>query len=295
MSNVKLGLLVFWPTFWTGFPIKMVIALILLAGHPPHAGEEGGLGAVFLHLFETVMIIGIPIDIWALGLCARTVFLERLSVDSPKGIGLRLWAYWAVFSAVFLPILSLVVGGVKSLAKSATHATVHFVEETFMVIPVAEKITLELVMWGLPTSLVLIAMLYGWMVGLGALAQREVRASTPVDGSFQDIVYQWDVIRIPKDQPLLLTAFTGAGVVLAFLFWGLIPTSTPHPHEQYEFVHVKKVEKKIVPKEVLKSAENVMARAEATIKELEKENPEGSKPKDKKNPATKEEPKPSPK
>ncbi len=33
MSNTKLGLLVFWPTFWTGFPIKMVVALLLLAAH----------------------------------------------------------------------------------------------------------------------------------------------------------------------------------------------------------------------------------------------------------------------
>ena len=295
MSNVKLGLLVFWPTFWTGFPIKMVIALLLLAGHPPHAEEEGGLGAVLVHLLETVLIIGIPIDIWALGLCARTVFLERLSVDPPKGMGLRLWAQWAVFSVIYLPLLSLIVGGAKALAKSATHATIHFVEETFMVIPIAEKITLELIMWATPTTLVLIAMLYGWMVGLGALAQRQVRASTPVDGTFQDIVYQWDVLRIPKDQPLFLTAFTGAGVVLAFLFWGLIPVSTPHPHEEYEFINVKKVEQKIVPKRIFKHAEQVLANAEATINELEKENPKTENPKGVKTPAATEESKPSPK
>lgn len=294
MSNAKLGLLVFWPTFWTAFPLKLVIGLLVLAGHPPHVGE-GGWGPVIGGFLETVFIIGIPIDIWALGLCARTVFLERLSVEPPKGMGLRLWAQWAAFSVIVLPIVSLIVGGVKSLAQSATHATVHFFEETFMVIPVAEKITLELVMWGFPATLVLIALLYGWLFGLGALAQRQVRASTPVDGTFQDIVYKWDVIRIPKDQPLLLTAFTGTGVVLAFLFWGLIPVSTPHPHDEYEFINVKKVEKKIVPKEVLKSAENVLARAEATIKELEKENPEGKKSKDKKSKVAKEEPKPSPK
>jgi len=286
MSNVKLGLLVFWPTFWTGFPLKMVIVLLLLAAHI-HPWEGTGLAALLL--------LSIPIDIWALGLCARTVFLERLSLDSPKGMGLRLWGQWAVLSAIYLPLLFFIVGGAKALAISATEATIHFVEETFMVIPIAEKITLELLMWSTPTTLVLIAMLCGWMVGLGALTQRQVRASTPVGGTFQDIVYQWDAIRIPKDQPLLLTAFMGVGVVLVFLFWGLIPVSTPHPHEEYEFIHVEKVEKRIVPKDVLKSAEKVLARAEATIIELEKKNLEGDKPKDDKKTAAKEEPKPSPK
>ncbi len=286
MSNVKLGLLVFWPTFWTGFPLKMVIVLLLLAAHI-HPWEGTGLAALLL--------LSIPIDIWALGLCARTVFLERLSLDSPKGMGLRLWAHWAVLSAIYLPLLFFIVGGAKALATSATEATIHFVEESFMVIPVAEKITLELVMWTTPTTLVLIAMLCGWMVGLGALTQRQVRASTPVSGTFQDIVYQWDAIRIPKDQPLLLTAFMGVGVVLVVLFWGLIPVSTPHPHEDYEFINVKKVEKRIVPKDVLKSAEKVLARAEATIIELEKKNLEGDKPKDDKKTAAKKESKPSPK
>jgi len=286
MSNLKLGLLVFWPTFWTGFPLKMVIVLLLLAAHI-HPWEGTGLAALLL--------LSIPIDIWALGLCARTVFLERLSLDSPKGMGLRLWAHWAVFSAIYLPLLFFIVGGAKALAISATEATIHFVEESFMVIPIAEKITLELLMWSTPTILVLIAMLCGWMFGLGALTQRQVRASTPVGGTFQDIVYQWDSIRIPKDQPLLLTAFMGVGVVLVVLFWGLTPVSTPHPHEDYEFINVKKVEKRIVPKDVLKSAEKVLARAEATIIELEKKNLEGDKPKDDTKTAAKEEPKPSPK
>ena len=262
MSNAKLGLLVFWPTFWTGFPLKMVIALLLLAGHV-HPWEGVGL--------EALLLLSIPIDIWALGLCSRTVFLERLNVDPPKGTGLTLWWQWALFSVLYLPVMSLIVGGVKAIAKSAVEGTLHFVEESLMVIPIAEKISLELVMWGLPATLVLIGLLYGWFFGLGALAQRQVRLSAPVVENFQEIVQRWDAIRIPKDQPLLLTAFMGVGVVLVFLFWGLIPVSTPHPHEEYVFVHVKKVEEKIVPKEVLKNAERVLAQAEATIVELEKE------------------------
>ena len=59
MSNIKLGLLVFWPTFWTGFPIKLAIGLLLLAGHL-HPWE--GTGLAFL------LLLSIPIDIWALGI-----------------------------------------------------------------------------------------------------------------------------------------------------------------------------------------------------------------------------------
>ena len=281
MSNAKLGLLVLWPTFWTGFPLKMVAALLMLASGV-HPWEGTGL--------EALLVLSIPIDIWALGLCSRTVFLERLSVDPPKGTGLRLWGLWAVFSVVYLPLLFMIMSGVKSLAQSAVHATLHFVESNVIVIPIAEKISLELVMWGLPATIVLIVLVYGWLFGLGALAQRFVRASTPVEGAFQDVVSKWDLLRIPRDQPLLLTAFTGTGIVLIMVFWGLIPVSTPHPHEEYEFVDAGKVEEKIVPKKVIQSAEQVLARAEATLKELEKDNPVAEAPKEEKQAAAQEKP-----
>lgn len=281
MSNAKFGLLVLWPTFWTGFPLKMVVALLILASGV-HPWEGIGL--------EALLVLSIPIDIWALSLCSRTVFLERLSVDPPKGTGLRLWALWAVFSVVYLPLLFMIVSGVKSLAQSVVHATLHFVESNVVVIPIAEKISLELVMWGLPATIVLIVLVYGWLFGLGAFAQRVVRVSTPVEGTFQDVVSKWDLLRIPRDQPLLLTAFTGTGVVLIMVFWGLIPVSTPHPHEEYEFVDARKVEKKIVPKKVIQSAEQVLARAEATLKELEKDNPAAEAPKEEKQAATQEKP-----
>ena len=75
-----------------------------------------------------------------------------------------------IFSVIYLPILSMVVGGVKALARSATEGTIHYFEETFMVIPVAEKITIELVMWGIPATIVLIMLLYGWLFGLSSPA-----------------------------------------------------------------------------------------------------------------------------
>ncbi len=268
MPNAKLGLFVAWPTFWTGVPIKLVIVLVLLAAHV-HPWEGSGLLALLL--------LSIPIDIWALGLCARTVFLERLRLDPPQGMGLRLWGPWAVFSVIYLPIVYGIVSGAQAVAIWAVEGTVDFVSDHLVTIPIAERISLELVMMGVPVTIVLLVMLYGWLFGLGALAQRVVRASTPVDGTFQDIVHQWDRLRIPNDQPLLLTVFTGTAVALIVLFWGLLPVSTPHPHEEYEFVNVKKAEERIVPQQVITAAEHVLTRAEATIQAVGKEPAKGAK------------------
>ncbi len=262
MPNAKLGLLVIWPTFWTGFPLKLVIVVVLLAAQL-HPWEGTGLYALLL--------LSIPIDIWAVGLCARTVLLERLRVDPPNGMGLRLWAAWSAFSVIYLPIAFVMVGGAKAVATWATDATIHFVEGQLFTIPIAEQISLELVMIAAPVILVLLAVLYGWMFGLGFLAQRVVRASTPVDGTFQDIVHKWDLLRIPRDQPLLLTVFAGTAVALIVLFWGLLPVSTPHPHEEYEFIHVNKAEQRIVPRKVIADTERILSQAEATLKAVEKE------------------------
>src|ERR1044071_8914518 len=95
ISPVKLGLAVTWPAFWTGVPIKIVIALILLA-FGKHPWEMPGLAFLIL--------LSIPIDIWALGLSARTVFLERLRLDPPDGLGLTLWAQIAALTAVYAPL-----------------------------------------------------------------------------------------------------------------------------------------------------------------------------------------------
>ena len=262
MSNTKLGLLVFWPTFWTGFPIKMVVCLLLLAGglHP-----WKGLGLEFL------LALSIPIDIWALGVCARTVFLERLDVDPQPGLGLRLWWKWALFSAIYLPITTIIVKAVTSGSKAMSHSIVETIKEYIWAVPVAEQISIDLVLWGTVASAVLILLVMGWLWGLGAFAQREVSAGVKKDGTFQDIVRFWDLLRVPRDQALLLTAFTGTGVVLVFLFWGLLPETTPHPHDEYEYTNVVKVEPPVKPLEVLKFTEKVLKKAELAIQGLENE------------------------
>ncbi|GJL54672.1 MAG: hypothetical protein NPIRA02_18040 [Nitrospirales bacterium] len=252
----------------------MVVCLLLLAGG---LRPWKGLGLEFL------LLLSIPIDIWALGLCARTVLLERLSIDPKPGLGLRLWWKWALFSVIYLPLLYFIVGFVKSVSKSITTSIVETIKESIWVIPVAEQITIELVMWGSVTSAVLVLLVIGWFYGLGALAQKEVNASTSKDGNFEQIVYFWDMIRIPADQLLLLTSFTFAGVVLVFLFWGLLPETTPHPHDEYEYSNVVRIEPPVKPLEVLSNTEKILKKAELTIIELEKEQDDnGEKPDEKK-------------
>lgn len=267
MSNTKLGLLVFWPTFWTGFPIKMVVALLLLAAHM-HPWEGAGL---FL-----LLLVSIPVDIWALGLCARTVFIDRLKVDPKPGIGLHLWVRWAVFSALAIPIIMFVVSTVTATAQSVVSSIIESIKENIFVIPVAEQISLELVMWGSVATVALILCLLGWLYGLGWLAQPFVKNAKPVIGSAGDQANFWDSLRIPTDQPLLLTAFTGVGVVLVFLFWVLLPSTTPHPHEEYVYTFEKKEKVIVEPKKILMEAEQVLANAELVVIKLQDEKPPDS-------------------
>jgi hypothetical protein len=148
---------------------------------------------------------------------------------------------------------------------------VHSIEESIYEIPVAEQISIELVMWGSVASVVLILCILGWLYGLGWLTQPFVRNAKPLDGTEEDRANFWDSLRVPADQPLLLTAFTGAGVVLVFVFWALLPSTTPHPHEEYEFISSGQKEVKVEPKKVLKEAEKVVAKAELVVKKLEEE------------------------
>jgi len=255
----------------------MVFCLLLLAAHM-HPWEGTG--------FFLLLLVSIPIDIWALGLCARTVFIDRLKVDPQPGIGKNLWIRWAVFSAIALPLIKIIVSGATGIAKSVTSSIVHSIEEAIYEIPVAEQISLELVMWGSVASGVLILCALGWLYGLGWLTQSFVRNAKPLDGTEEERANFWDGLRIPADQPLLLTAFTGAGVVLVFVFWALLPSTTPHPHEEYEFISTGPKEEKVEPKKVLKEAEKVLAKAELVVKKLEEE--KGGESKDSKDEKAKE-------
>ena len=111
MSSFKLGLSILWPACWTALPIKMAFAMLFMAMGTIHL--ETKLGITFLMLLMTpvsvfaffvislgvgfhfgegiglplLFLLSIPIDIWSLGLVARTVFLERLRLEPPDSLG----------------------------------------------------------------------------------------------------------------------------------------------------------------------------------------------------------------
>ncbi|WP_447861758.1 hypothetical protein [Nitrospira calida] len=290
MSPVKLALLVLWPAFWTGLPIKLVVALLMLASGAMQL--EAGAGLAFLLLLASpvtavglpivsvgfdlplgegpglafLFLLAIPVDIWALGLSGRTVFLDKLRVEPPEGLGLTLWWKIALVSAIYFPLLCLVESTVYSAARSVAHAIME--ADWLKTLPVAERIALELNLWGVPVTLVLLGLIVGWLWSIGRIVQPHVKAARPASEPYQSLVRRWDVIRIPSDQPLLLTVFAGTGAVLVLLFWAFLPATTPRPHESYKRPEVK-IEPPFKPAEALQKAEKLLAQAEATVQALE--------------------------
>ncbi len=295
LSPVKLALQLLWFTFWTGFPIKLAFALLFLAmglinfeariglaflmilaspvtvfalpilmiGLDSHIGEGVGIGLLFL--------LCIPIDIWAYGVVAKTYFLDRLRLEPPEGIGLSLWMKTAVVGALYLPILWLVVGFTTETAISFAHSL--FEIDFLKGVPVAERIGAQLVLWGTIATVVLLVMLLVGLWLIGRVIQNAMKRAQPVSGSYQGRVMRWDLMRVPADQGLMLTAFAGTGIVLSILFWSALPATTPRPHDC-----CKKPEVKTQPPykaiDALNKDEKVIVQLTAQLEALEKKKAE---------------------
>lgn len=290
MSPFKLGLSVLWPAFWTSLPIKLALALLFLAMGTMHF--ETKLGVAFLlllispvsvfayfvltlgmgvHLgegmgFGFLFLLSIPIDIWALGLVARTIFLERLRVEPPDSLGLSLWVRCAVAGAVYLPLLWFIVGQVTDIARGVALAI--FESDMLKHLPVAERISLELTLWGSAATVVLILLVWGGFSIVGRFVRRLANTSRPASDQYQALVSRWDLMRVPKDQPLMLGGFTAAGAALGILFWVFLPISTPHPHECCKPAETKS-EGQLDPQKVLGKAEKIFKDSEVRIASLE--------------------------
>lgn len=290
-SPVKLGLNVLWSTCWTGFPIKIGICLLFLAlglihfeariglaflmylASPvtvfampiltmlfePHLGEGAGIALLFL--------ICIPIDIWATGVVVKTLFLEKLRREPQDGIGLSLWLKGAITGALFMPLLWLVVGFTTQTSIELSHSL--FETEMLKSVPVAEKIGIELTLWGGVSSGVLIAMMLIGVSLVGRFIRSAAQAAAPAAGDYQGLVTRWDLMRVPADQGLMLTAITLAGLVLSMLFWSALPVSTPHPHECCKKPEVKAAPL-YKPVDTLNKGEKTIAQLTAQVEAIEK-------------------------
>jgi hypothetical protein len=302
MSPTKVGLGVLWPAFWTAFPIKLAFAVVFLAmdlmhfegrlglaflmvlaspvtvfalpiitmGLESHIGEGAGIGLLFL--------LAIPIDIWALTVVGRTYFLEKFRKEPPEGLGLTLWWKCAVVGAVFLPLLWLVVGTATSVAMSMAHSLLDL--ELFHGLPVAERIGLELSLWGSVSAVVLIVLLLIGVSLVGRIIRSMAQAAPPLSDSYQNIVKRWDMMRVPADQGLMFTALTLGGVVLSLMFWAALPVTTPHPHECCKKPEAK-AEPPFRPIEALNKGEKIIAQLEQQVDALEKQKAEADKDKGK--------------
>ena len=316
LSPTKIGLGVLWPAFWTGLPIKLAFVLVFFAMDLMHFENRLGLGFLMLlaspvtvfavpiitmglesHIGEGagiafLFLLSIPIDIWALGLVGRTYFLEKFRKEPPEGLGVTLWWKSAVVGAVFLPLVWFIVGTVTSTAISMAHSLMEL--EFLKGVPVAERISLELSLWGSVSTGVLIVLLLIGVSLVGRIIRSTAEAARPVSDNYQNVVKRWDLMRVPADQSLMLTSLTLGGVVLSMLFWAALPVTTPHPHECCKKPEVK-AEPLFKPLETLNKDEKMIAQLEVQIDALEKQKAEAEKDKGKGKKAGSEAAAPAPK
>jgi hypothetical protein len=275
-SSIKVAWAVCWSAFWTGFPFKMAVAVLLLAMQV-HPWEGAGLA--------TLLIVSIPIDIWALSLTAQTYFLERYGMELPGSIGAALWWQGALIGTAFLAAAYFVMPAAMAVAKKMAALIIGGIKTIFPGFPLAEQITLELLLWSIPTVIALVGLaliplqIYGWRIKATVKA-----GGRPTTAPLSERVRRWDYARVPRDPGLLFISFAGVVVLLTIAFWVVLPVTTPHPSEAFQ-PKVTKPTKLVKPEDRLKQTETSLAKAEAVLQTLEqekaKEKKEGKKPEQK--------------
>lgn len=293
LSPTQIGIGVLWPTCWTGLPIKLPLAVIALAVGLMHL--EARLGLAFLMLLASpvtvfavpiislaldgnfgegiglplLLFLSIPIDIWAFGVVGQTFFLERLRKEPPPRLGFTLWWKSSVVGAFFLPILWVVVGSVTETAMSTSHslAQMESLRHLFHTgLPVAERIGLEVTIWGTIAFGVLMVLLTIGVSTVGRIIRDIAATASPASGTYQALITRWDLMRVPRDQGLFVTTVVGVGLVFCILFWVALPVTTPHPHECCPKPEVV-VQRPFKPMETLardeQQIENLIAQVEA--------------------------------
>jgi hypothetical protein len=302
ISPTKLGFGILWPAFWTGLPIKLAFAVLFLAfgivhfetrialaflmllaspvtvfalptitlGLESHIGEGAGIALLFL--------LAIPIDIWALGVAGQTFFLERLRREPPDGLGMTLWWKCALVGAIFLPLLWVAENAITEASISAAHSLFEtgFLEGT----PVPERISIELTLWGtVATGALLLLLVIGFSL-VGRAIRGTVKSARHAAENYEGLITRWDLMRVPGDQGLMLTALSGVAVVMSLLFWSSLPVFTPHPHDCCKKEEVKAAPA-FKPLETLNKDEKMITQLAARVELLVEQRAEAELEKEK--------------
>ena len=297
MSPTKIGFSILWSACWTGMVVKSVFAVLLLTIGLVHFEGRFGLAVVMLLIspvtvfaipilmavfganfgegigLEILFWLSIPVDIWALGLVGRTFFLERLRKEPPDGLGLAIWWRAALVGAFFLPVLWGIVSFITDNAITASRSMAEMESLRHLFdsgLPVAERIGLELTIWGtISSALLTVLSLIGVSI-FGQIIRRISEDCQPTSESYQGLITRWDLMRVPTDQGLLLTSLAGVGVVFSLMFWSMLPVTTPHPHECCKKPDVQ-VEPVLKPVESLSSSAQRVATLAAQIEAMEQQ------------------------
>lgn len=164
------------------------------------------------------------------------------------------------------------VGTTISVSQKIAAAIFELIKKVYPPFPIAEQITIELLIWSVPVTVAIIVFLLIWLKLFGWRIKRFAVASGQTSSAgLQERVREWDGWRVPADPVLMLVSFSGVVVVLTVMFWVLLPVSTPHPHEDYPLPKVAAPRKPVKPEELLKKTETTLVQAEAVLESLEKD------------------------
>lgn len=297
LSPTQIGISVLWSTCWTGLPIKLPLAVLFLAMGLMHL--EARLGLAFLMLFASpvtvfgvpivilawdgnfgegiglplLLVLSVPIDMWAFSVVGSTFFLEHLRKEPPPRLGLTLWWKSAGVGMFFLPIVWVVVGTVTETAMSTSHSlaqmeTLRHLFDTGL--PVAERIGLEVTIWGTVSFGLLFILLIIGVSTIGRMIRDIAATAAAASGTYQALITRWDLMRVPRDQGLFMTSVVGTGIVLCILVWVFMPVTTPHPHECCAKPEVK-APPPFKPLEVLARSEQQINQLLAQVEALEEQ------------------------
>ena len=308
MSPTQIGFGILWPACWTGIPIKAVFAVMVMTMGLVHF--EGRFGLAFLMLFASpatifaapiimtmyethfgegiglplIFAASIPVDIWALGLVGRTFFLERLRKEPPyDGLGFAIWWRTALIGTFFIPLLWWIVSHVTDIAIAASRSMVEMESLRHLFdtgLPVAERIGLELTIWGTISFVVLMVLAIVGVSILGQVVRRMAEQARPAPQNYQGLVTRWDLMRVPVDPAVLLGSLAVAGVILSVVFWSILPVTTPHPHECCKKPEVA-MEPVFKPAESLNKTTGRLAQLVAQVEAMEQQKAEVKDPHDK--------------